>query len=367
MSKVTPEKCTQADNPATTPAELSVPFAEELTILIPSYNEAKNIPETIRSLRAQTTPPKEIIVVDDGSSDDTSGVARSLGVRVLRPAKNTGSKAAAQNFALPFVTTAYTMTIDADTTLAPDAIEKLGPAFEDPTVVTACGFVIPRYISTIWERGRYLEYLASLTLMKPVQNYYASTVVSSGCFSAYRTDILKSVGGWSMRTVAEDMDLTWTFYMQGYRTRFMADAVCYPIEPNNFSLLRKQMTRWTHGFVQNVMMHWRKVAYIRYLNILVTFAVWDSIFVSLAYLIVLPAAMIYFQTPLFALGYFIDAPVMLFPALVAAWRRGEVGKFYMSIPSYFIMRFVNSLFVLEAFWTEMIVRRRLTEFVKGHD
>lgn len=343
------------------------PFAEELTVLIPSYNEAKNIPETIRSLRAQTQPPREIIVIDDGSSDTTSEVAHALGVRVLRPTKNTGSKAAAQNFALPFVTTAFTMTIDADTTLAPDAIEKLAPAFLVPEVVTACGFVVPRNISTLWERGRYIEYLAALTLMKPIQDYFASTVVSSGCFCAYRTEILKSVGGWSMRTVAEDMDLTWTFYTKGYRTRYMAEAVCYPIEPYSFSLLRKQLTRWTHGFVQNVMMHWQKVVHIKYLNILVAFAVWDSIFVSLAFLIMLPAAIIYFKTFLFALGYFIDAPMLLIPAFVTAWKRGETGKFLVSIPSFFIMRMVNSIFVLEAFWTEMILRKRLTEFVKGHD
>ncbi len=349
------------------PSEEAQQFAQNLTVLIPAYNEGKNIPETIRSLREQTTPPAHIFVIDDGSSDDTSEVGRACGATVLRPEKNTGSKAAAQNFALPFVTTAFTMTIDADTTLAVDAIEKLSPAFSDPSVVTACGFVVPRYVRTLWERGRYVEYLASLTLMKPIQDYFASTVVSSGCFSAYRTNILKSVGGWSMRTVAEDMDLTWTFYMSGHRTRYIADAICYPIEPHTFSLLKKQLTRWTHGFVQNIMMHWRKVIHIKYLNLLMAFAVWDAIFVSLMFWMVLPAAMIYFHSFLFALGYFIDAPVILIPAAAAAWRRKESWLFLSSVPSFMIFRLINSFFVLEAFWTEMIRRDRLTEFIKGHD
>ncbi len=170
-----------------------------------------------------------------------------------------------------------------------------------------------------------------------------------------------------MRTVAEDMDLTWTFYMAGYRTCYIADAVCYPIEPHSFSLLQKQLTRWTHGFVQNVMMHWTKVVHIKYLNLLMLFAVWDSIFVSLAFLLILPATIIYFHNPLFALGYFLDAPMLLIPALITANRRSETWKFLSSIPSYFIFRFINSFFVLEAFWTEMIRRDRLTEFIKGHD
>ncbi len=342
-------------------------FADNLSILVPAYNEGKNIPATIKSLREQTHPPAVIIVIDDGSSDDTSEVAKSLGVTLMRPPQNTGSKAGAQNYALPFVTTEFTMSIDADTTLAPDAIEQMAPAFDDPEVITACGFVVPRNVHTLWERGRYVEYLATLTYMKPVQDYFLSPVVSSGCFSAYRTTILQSLGGWNTRTVAEDMDLTWTFYMNGYKARYMAKAVCYPIEPHSFSLLSKQLTRWTHGFVQNIMMHWRKLLSIRYLNILLAVAVWDSIFASLAFLFVLPALMIYYGNLWFGLGYFIDAPLLLIPAFVTAYRRGETGKYLSSIPSYFVMRVVNSYFVLEAFWTEMVMRNRLTEFVKGHD
>src|SRR5438093_9455828 len=111
-------------------------LANELTVLVPSYNEANNLPDTIASLKAQTTPPKEIIVIDDGSTDGTSIIAESLGVTVMCPIINTGSKAGAQNFALPKVQTKYTMTIDADTTLAPDAIERLMEGFEDEEVAT---------------------------------------------------------------------------------------------------------------------------------------------------------------------------------------------------------------------------------------
>ena len=62
----------------------------------------------------------------------------------------------------------------------------------------------------MWERGRYVEYLFAFTFFKRIQNHYGKPMISSGCFSAYRTNALRQVGGWSNRTMAEDMDLTWT-------------------------------------------------------------------------------------------------------------------------------------------------------------
>ena len=103
------------------------PTSARVTVIVPAYNEEATIAETMRSLAAQTVPPAEIIVVDDGSTDGTARVARSLGVTVLRPPANTGSKAGAQTFALPCVRTEFVIAIDADTTLAPDAIERLSP------------------------------------------------------------------------------------------------------------------------------------------------------------------------------------------------------------------------------------------------
>src|SRR5689334_23596135 len=106
-----------------------------LTVMIPAYNEAASIGDTIRSLQQQTRAPDEIIVIDDCSTDATGDVASALGVKVLRPPRNTGSKAGAQMFALGEVSTTMVMALDADTTLSPDAIEQLLPAFAEPEVV----------------------------------------------------------------------------------------------------------------------------------------------------------------------------------------------------------------------------------------
>jgi cellulose synthase/poly-beta-1,6-N-acetylglucosamine synthase-like glycosyltransferase len=337
-----------------------------VTVLVPAYNEAESLADTIKSLQTQTQPPEEIIVIDDCSTDDTAEVARACGATVIRPPVNTGSKAGAQTFAIPWIRTEFVMAIDADTTLAPDAIETLCPAFDDPDVAAACGFVLPRFVQTVWERGRYVEYLLAFSWYKPIQDYYEKPLISSGCFSMYRTNALKVVGGWSGRTLAEDMDLTWTFYQRGYRVRFVPDAVCYPIEPHTFTFMRKQLKRWSHGFIQNVRLHWRALLDVPFLRTAVAVGLWDATIASLAYLVLLPVLALAFGSPLLLLGYVIDVPMILVPALTKAARRKECGKVLASIPAFFVLRLVNGLFFLEAVWSEWVLRRSFRTYEKGH-
>ncbi len=340
-------------------------FRRQLTVIIPAYNEARSIADTVRSLQHQTLPPDEIVVVDDGSTDGTGDAARALGVTVLRPPANTGSKAGAQNFALDRVRTQFTLAVDADTVLAPDAIEKLLAAFDDPNVAAVCGSVIPRYVHTLWERGRYIEYLFAFTFYKPIQDYYGRPLISSGCFSAYRTKVLRANGGWSTRTLAEDMDLTWTLYQAGYGVRFVPEAVCHPIEPHTFAFMRTQLRRWSHGFVQNVLLHWRGVLRVPYLRSVVAVAVWDATVASLAYFFLIPLLAI-MVSPFFLLSYIIDTPALLVPVVSKAAERKETWRALTSIPAFWVLRVVNGISFLEACWTELVMRRSLRVYEKGH-
>jgi cellulose synthase/poly-beta-1,6-N-acetylglucosamine synthase-like glycosyltransferase len=338
----------------------------DLTVIVPAYNEEQSIADTIRSLQQQTVVPREILVVDDFSSDRTGEIAKACGATVLRPPRNTGSKAGAQNFALAHVKTDLTMAIDADTTLASDAIEKLLPALEDESVAAVCGFVIPRYVETLWERGRYVEYLLAFTWYKPIQDYCDHPLISSGCFSMYRTKILKENGGWSTRTLAEDMDLTWSFYQRGYKVRFVHDAVCYPIEPHDLFFMRKQLKRWSHGFAQNLKLHWEGILEIPYLRSFIMVALWDAVLASVAYLILIPLLAVLFSSPILLIGYVIDIPVLVVPVLYTASLRKETMGALASIPSFFVLRTVNSFFLLEALVTELLFGRSLRTYEKGH-
>jgi biofilm PGA synthesis N-glycosyltransferase PgaC len=346
------------------PNKLTTKF--DLTVIVPAYNEADSIADTIESLKTQTVPAKKILVIDDCSTDDTARIAKKYGATVITPKQNTGSKAGAQNYGLKFVTTKYVMALDADTTLAPDAIELLKNSFTNKNIAASCGFVIPRFVETIWERGRYVEYLLAFTFYKPIQDYFEKPLISSGCFSMYQTKILKEAGGWPTRTRAEDMDLTWTFYDMGYNVRFIPEAVCYPIEPHDFNFLSKQLKRWSHGFIQNVRFHKETILRIPYLRFLVAVAFWDGVVGAIAYLFIVPLLTMYFHNPLFLLAYVIDAPMTIIPVLFKAYERHEVLKALASFPSFLVLRLVNSYFILEAFVTEIVLNKPLLVYEKGH-
>ena len=333
-------------------------------MIIPAYNEAASLADTVKSLINQTTPPARVVVVDDCSTDGTGEVAAALGVEVLRPPANTGSKAGAQTFALRTVATRYVMAIDADTILATDAIEELSAAFADPGVAAACGLVLPRHVGTVWERGRYVEYLYSFTFHKQVQDAYGKPLIASGCFSAYRTRVLCELGGWSSRTLAEDMDLTWSLYERGWRVRFMPTALCYPIEPHTWGFLAKQLRRWSHGFVQNIRLHWRGLLGLRYLRSTVVIAGFDAVFAPVATLLVLPLLAI-FVNAWYALGLVVDFPVVAIPVLVGAWHRAETKRAITSLPCYFALRLANCWFMLRAVLDEAR-GHRLAVYEKGH-
>jgi poly-beta-1,6-N-acetyl-D-glucosamine synthase len=337
-----------------------------LTVIVPAYNESASIADTVRSLQNQTLPPAEIIVVDDYSTDDTGSIARALGVTVVRPPANTGSKAGAQNFALPLVRTPFVMAVDADTTLAVNAIEKLMAAFDGEDIAAACGFVVPRHVRTMWERGRYIEYLFAFTFYKQIQDYYGKPLIASGCFSVYRTEVLRAHKGWSTRTLAEDMDLTWSFYQAQRQVRFVPEALCYPIEPNTFRLMSKQLRRWSHGFVQNVQLHWKGLLQVPYLRSAVAVATWDAVFASTVYLLIVPLLALIFRNPWFLLGYIIDVPALLIPVIAGAAPRREIGRALLSFPSFLVLRAVNALFFVEAVWSEWILGRRFATYEKGH-
>lgn len=363
--EVVPQPCSGARE-APFPPAMETPQIAPVTVVVPAYNEAATVADTIQSLQKQTLPPAEIIVVDDGSEDGTGDVARACGVTVLRPPKNTGSKAGAQNYALPHVRTPWVIAMDADTVLAPDAIEKLTVAFETPEVAAACGLVLPRHVRSIWERGRYIEYLFAFTFYKQVQDYYQKPLISSGCFSMYRSDVLRSCGGWPARTLAEDMDLTWTFFEAGYQVRFVPEAVCYPIEPHNFSFLRRQLRRWSHGFIQNLRLHWRDLLHVPFLRSAVAVVFWDAAVASLVYLFLLPVLAILLGAPWLLLGYVIDAPAILVPVLAGAAPRREIRRALTSFPAFMVLRTVNAAFFLEALWSELVVGRSFRVYEKGH-
>jgi cellulose synthase/poly-beta-1,6-N-acetylglucosamine synthase-like glycosyltransferase len=340
-----------------------------VTVIVPAYNEENTIDLTLTNLLCQSSRAESIIVVDDFSSDRTGDIARSYqGVKVVRPPKNTGSKAGAQSFALPLVDTEYTIAIDADTVLEEDAIEKMVKFMGDhPETSAASTFVMPQRIRTIWERGRYIEYLYAFVYYKRVQEWYERPLISSGCFSIYRTDDLKKLGGWSDRTMAEDMDLTWTFYEQGRSVRFNHEVHCYPIEPENFTLMVKQLKRWSHGWAQNLRLHWQGIKRIPVLREIVATSLIDMLFGGLIYFFFAPLIAILTGNPIvFLYALFADTVFVSIPALIKGFKIKSLRQVIISLPCFFVLRTLNSIMLYKAFISEFVFRKSFHVYEKGH-
>jgi len=173
------------------------------------------------------------------------------------------------------------------------------------------------------------------------------------------------MGGWSDRTLAEDVDLTWSLYQAGLRVRFVPEAVALPVEPPNFAFLRRQLRRWSHGFVQNLGLHWGGVLTTPMLRALVAVAMWDATVASVGYLLLLPLLSL-LVSPLFLLGYVIDLPAVVIPVLVGAAGRREIRRALVSLPAFFVLRTVNAVFFLRALYSELLLRRPLLVYEKGH-
>ena len=332
----------------------------QVTAVIPAYNEAASLAVTLASLRAQTLPLTRILVMDDGSTDATAAVANEAGAEVLSLIPNRG-KAASLNAGLATVETPFVLTVDADTQLAPDVLTLLHAAMDDPDVGVACASVLPHAQETLWERGRFLEYILGQTIHKSGQHRLRSVLVAAGCCSLYRTDLLRQVGGFRNATMTEDMDTAWLLYAQGARTAYVAQARCLTMEPRTCQTYLRQLDRWYCGMFQCMALHrFRSVWPLKCL-----------VYWYLADALLAPVGIGLFvwwgtQSLVQSIGTSVlfDVGMACVVAMCAEPRCAlEVVR---ALPAYLIVRQVNLYAYLRAFWRERICGDRLTIWSKGH-
>ena len=103
-----------------------------------------------------------------------------------------------------------------------------------------------------------------------------------------------------------------------------------------------------------------------FLRSAVAVACWDALVASVVYLMLLPLVALLLRNPYFLLGYVIDVPAILIPVVVGAVGQGRVGRALASVPAFFVLRTVNAFFFLGAVWAELVRRRRMTAYEKGH-
>ena len=231
------------------------PVDETVTVIVPAYNEIKNIEATVRSIVANDHP-LEVLVVDDGSTDGTPEKVESLGipnVRVLRQ-KNSG-KPKALNAGIRAAKHEIIIMIDGDTVFEPDTVRLLAQPFADPTVGAVAGNVKIANRDELIGRMQHIEYVVGFNIDRRVQDVTGSIITVPGAGGSFRRKALLQVGGMSTDTLAEDTDLTIALGRAGWRVVFEERARAWTEAPATMAQLWKQRYRWSYGTMQAMWKH----------------------------------------------------------------------------------------------------------------
>jgi cellulose synthase/poly-beta-1,6-N-acetylglucosamine synthase-like glycosyltransferase/peptidoglycan/xylan/chitin deacetylase (PgdA/CDA1 family) len=236
-------------------------YSPRVAVLIPAYNEEKVIARTIRSVLMSNYRNIRIIVIDDGSTDETFKVASETYAdeiaegRVTVLTKPNGGKADALNYALARTDEEIYVGIDADGVIAHDAITRLICHFANPHIGAVAGNAKVGNRVNLWTRWQALEYITSQNFERRALDLFDVVMVVPGAIGAWRTAAVKAGGGYHPDTVAEDADLTMNLLEQGYAVIYEDQALAFTEAPVNANGLARQRFRWSFGILQAVFKH----------------------------------------------------------------------------------------------------------------
>jgi len=231
-------------------------------VVIPAYNEERVIARSVRRILESSYRNLEVIVVDDGSKDDTFGVltanfAGEPRVTLVRLAN--GGKANALNVGLTRAQGDIIVALDADTIFKRDAIARLVRWFVDPSVGAVAGNAKVGNRINMITRWQALEYIGAQNLERRALAALGTLTVVPGAIGAWRRSAIEQLGGFTSDTVAEDQDLTIALQQAGYRVLFDSSAVAWTEAPTTFRGLARQRFRWAYGTLQ-CLWKYRKLA-----------------------------------------------------------------------------------------------------------
>jgi cellulose synthase/poly-beta-1,6-N-acetylglucosamine synthase-like glycosyltransferase len=346
------------------------PLTPPISILLPAFNEELGVVESVRSLLSLRYPELEVIVINDGSTDETlARLTEAFDLAPVRKAsrgtlataplratyasrkhhelwvidKENGGKADALNAGVNAARYPYFCAIDGDAMLEPDALLRVAkPILDDPDFVVATGGIVRIANGCRIEHGRVVEvglprsglatiqvveYLRAFLVGRMGWSRMGSLLIISGAFGLFQRSLVAVAGGYSTTTVGEDMELVIRLHRylrergESYRIEFIPDPVAWTEVPEDFSSLSRQRRRWQRGLTEALWRH-RRVAFNPRYGVLGLVAIPSYIVFELF-------------GPLFELlGY---------PAVIAAAALGQVS--YLFLTAFFIVALLVGAFL----------------------
>lgn len=228
-----------------------------ISIIFPAHNEGPVIESAVFSAMRLNYPNFEVIVVDDGSTDDTyekaTRIAANFGPNRLRViTKPNGGKASALNTGIAQARGELILCTDGDSRLDGNALMRAAAHFYDPYVGAVAGNVKVANRLNHLTRLQSLEYLEGLNLIRSAQAYFNRVTVIPGPLGLFRKEALLEVGAYEMDTFAEDCDLTLRLLLAGWDVKYESDAIVWTEAPESISALVLQRYRWGRGVLQAI-------------------------------------------------------------------------------------------------------------------
>lgn len=277
------------------------PFAKPVSLLIPAYNEQASIVESVKSILQLQYPTYEIILINDGSNDNTlDQLLNSFDLvktkNVYRPQlpcqdikgiyesssysnlivvdKVNGGKADSLNAGINISKYPLICSLDADSVLESDVLVKIvRPFIEDHTTVAAGGSIriangceifngrvnkigLPK---SLLGKFQVMEYLRSFLAGRVAFSIINGLIIISGAFGIFKKDKVIEVGGYKTGSVGEDMELVLRLHArlrekkEPYNITFIPDPVCWTEAPENLKVLGLQRQRWQRGLLESLL------------------------------------------------------------------------------------------------------------------
>lgn len=236
-------------------------YTPTVAIIVPCWNEETTIGGTVQSLLGLDYPKDKlrIILVNDGSTDNTKAVMDTYRTnsQITVIHKENGGKHTAINLGIETAKDAeFVGCLDADSFVAPDALREIIPCFDDPKVAAATPAMSvfqPKNLLEQMQNAEYIIGIAARHALSAVNGIY----VTPGPFSFYRRSVIEEIGGFRHAHQAEDMEMALRMQRAGYEIENAPRARVYTKVPRTVPKLIKQRTRWTTGFLRNVMTDYR--------------------------------------------------------------------------------------------------------------
>jgi poly-beta-1,6-N-acetyl-D-glucosamine synthase len=229
-----------------------------VSIIVPAFNEATVIENCVRSIQLTKYDRYEVLLVDDGSTDNTVELMEGLAaadqrITVLRQA-NAG-KGAALNLGMRHAAGEILMFVDADGIFSRNTVKRMLQGFADKRTGAVCGDDRPVNLNRI--QTRMLAFISHVGtgMVRRALTMIGCLPIVSGNIGAFPRSVLEQIGPFREDTVGEDLELTWRVHRAGYRVVFAPRALVYAESPSTIGALWRQRVRWARGLLQTIGVH----------------------------------------------------------------------------------------------------------------